>query len=406
MLILHRAFPPLRLAAVLVLFALVARVVSPAASRPVPIDTINPVIGDLSFLVQNGRAPTAADDPVERIATHLMFAARILRARDVSMLAPALQANRTRLLDRLDAYARARRFPAGEAPTGRLPTWIDSAGTRCAVADLVDAAVGDATVLALDARFHNEFVAGFADPAFDAFVAASGFTRAELAVVQPTYGEMPPPMAARMTLEAGTSFDVGVVSDTARHPDRVELGLLNLGAHYEPPHNNIIGDPIVALDGGVGIAASGDVAYAASLRLGTEMRWSAGELTGHCSPCVMQRTGILAGLRVDADGDRIARAYTIPLDAYEYYPVASRFSIGLRGGLRFAVAGADRALGWAAGVDFVGQGVFSAGAHHSTSPRNVHVLVGATKLADVTFVGLTLGVSSADRYERRERELW
>ncbi len=394
----HHAVPPLRLAAVLLLVGLaglvglVARAVPPPASRPVPIVTINAVIGDLSFVARYGRAPTAADDPVERIATHLAFAERILRARDVSMLAPVRRAERTRLLDRLAAYARARRFPAGESPTGRLPTWIDRAGTRCAVADMVEAAAGDATVVALDARFHNEFVAGFADPAFDAFVAASGFTREELAIVQPSYAEMPP-RQPETTLEAGTSVDVGVTSDTAAHPDRVVLGRLYLGVRFEPRHNDVLGDPIIALDGGVGLAASGEIPYAASLRMGTEMKRSGG-----------MRTGVLAGIRVDADGDRIPRAYTIPLDAYAYYPVAPHVAVGLRGGLRFAVAGADRAFGWTAGVDVIGEGVFHAVDLARTSPRDVHVLIGATRLADITFVGLTIGVSGTDRYERRERE--
>ncbi len=386
-----RVVPPLRSAAMFLLLAVAfALPAEPKAlpPSPIPIATINPIIGDLSFVVRYGRAPTAADDPVERVATHLAFAERILRAHDVSSLSPELRASRSRLLDRLAAYARARRFPRGESAVGRLPTWQDDAGTRCAVADMVDSAAGPDTVRALDARFHNAFVAQFDDPAFDAFVASSGLTRAELAIVQPTYGpdwgRPDPPPALQLSL-AGT-IAVGVATDAA-HADTPVLALVDGGAWWTPGRaGDHVADPVVAFDGRVGWASGDHVPYALSAQIGAERE-------------AHYLTGIVAGLRVDADGDRIPRALTIPIDAYAYLPkVRHAPRIGLTGGPRFAIAGADRGLGWSVGVDFVARNLLWEGtARLVQEPDNLHVKIGVEHVADVTFVALTVGMASRDR---------
>ena len=248
---------------------------------PHPIATINALIGDASFVARHGRLPTVTDDETERIATHIAFAEQLLHAADVSHLTSSQQAARAELLAELRMYVAARRFPIAEprpelaarakrehtlgarnpstavATRGRLPAFVDREGTRCAVAALVDRAAGPRASERIDARYHHTFAADIDDPALAALAAEAGLTRAELALIQPTYGYVPP-LPPSIVYEADLTAEAAVDSAPGDHP--VE-GLLGLGARWEGQHNEFIGDPIVAVDGSAGLDSSGRVPY-------------------------------------------------------------------------------------------------------------------------------------------------
>jgi len=333
---------------------------------PRPIATINPLVGDDSFVARFGRPPSASDDETERIATHLAFAERALRAADVSHLGASRRRARATLLAELRAYIAARRFPLPEATRGRLPAFVDREGTRCAVAALVDRAAGARATERIDARFHAAFVADIVDDALAA-LAADGLSRDELALIQPTYA--PPPPA--LEWHADATVEAAADSAPGDHP---VLALVGGGVGWHARNRgDFVPEPIVALDGQVGIDSSARVPYAASARAGAEVRW----LHAH-------RVGLLAGVRVDADGSRVPRAWTVPIDAYWYVPwLGGGVRAGLVGGVRVQVAGADRPLGWTAGVDVM--------AGHA------HVGLAVERVADLTLLSLTVGRSSRDR---------
>jgi hypothetical protein len=364
-----------------------------------PIETINPVIGDLSFVARYGRAPTAGDDPTERVATHLAFAERILRAADVSHPSPGLRSKRAELLDALSAYVRARRFPLPAATSGRLPAFVDACGRRCAVAALVEHDSGEATVRALDDAFHAAFVSQIDAPAFDAWIATSGLTRAELALVQPAYGWEPPPPPVQTIV--ATTLETAVATGDG-HSDMPARGLMELGLRLQPGHNYYIGDAIVALDGAIGADSGSQTPYAVSARIGTEMLWSPGMLFDMCADgCHDQRWGGLAGIRLDGEGSRIPSAWTIPVDAYWYGGQFGNYThVGLLGGVRFQVAGSDRAVGWSGGVDLVTKAFDGVS---PVAPRDLHIGAGVERVSDVVFVGLTLAITSMDRYDAQGR---
>jgi len=365
-----------------------------------PISAINALVGDASFVARHGRLPTAADDQTERIAAHLAFAEQILRAADLSRLTSAQRAARAELLAVLRAYIAARRFPLPEATWGRLPAFVDREGTRCAVAALVDYVAGASACERIDARFHDAFVADIEDDALAMLAANAGLTRAELALIQPTYMQMPPEPPA-IVWQADATAKAAVASSASDHP---VLGLVGLGVRWEGRHNYYIGDPIIAIDATVGADSAGRVPYAAEARIGTEMLWFAGMMTGNCSPCSGHRTGILAGVRLDADGSRVPQAWTIPFDAYWYAPWNNgHLHIGPVGGLRVRFAGADRALGWTAGLDFVFARKLQYG-DRPTRPTDWHVELGVERVADLMFVGLTVGTASAGRYNADSRD--
>lgn len=365
-----------------------------------PIATINALAGDVSFVLRHGRKPTSADDETERIATHLAFSLAVLRAADVSHLRDSQRRARDELLGMLEAYIDARRFPLGEARGGRLPVFADHEDRRCAVAALVDGAACTRATRRIDQRFHAAFVPEIADLALAPLVEEGGLSPAELALVQPTYAYVPPPPA--IMWQADASGAAAVASGSGDHPAREAL---DIGVRWNGRHNPYIGDPIVALDGGAGLESGARVPWGASARVGTEMLWFAGGLVGDCSPCSGHRTGVLAGVRVDADASRVPRAWTVPIDAYWYVPWLGRqVHPGVVGGVRVRFAGADRALGWTAGLDFAAPEALGRGAW--VLPHDLHVGLSAVRIADLTFLALTLGMSSQDRYDRAHGRDW
>ena len=364
------------------------------------IATINPVIGDASFVARHGRRPTTADDPTERIATHLAFAEHTLGAADVSHLSALQRAARRESLAVLRAYIAARRFPLPEATRGRLPAFVDREGTRCAVAALVDHAVGADATARIDARFHDAFIADIEDDALALLAAEAGFTRAELALIQPTYSAMPPPPPA-IVWHADATAEAAVANKLPGHP---AIGLLDLGLRWEGQHNAYLGDPIVAVDTSVGADSGGRVPYVAEARIGTEMLWFAGSAIGSCERCSGHRTGILTGVRLDGDGSRVPHAWTIPIDAYWYVPLDDHhLHVGAVGGVRVRFAGADRDLGWTAGLDLVVAHTLEYG-DWIHRPNDWHLGLGVERFADLTFIAVTVGTSSAGRYNADGRD--
>jgi hypothetical protein len=197
----------------------------------------------------------------------------------------------------------------------------------------------------------------------------------------------------------GTSYEYAVASD-ASAGSSPQLAMLDGAIRLHKDHNDYLGDLMLDAAGSVGWATDNQLAYAASLRAGTEMRFTVGELFNSCSPCAWHRAGILAGARVDAIGDRVPAAWTIPIDVYWYREMSSHVWLGPVGGARFRVAGADRGFGWIAGIDVVADDWF--GGWGMFSPRGVHVTVSAERIADATFVGLSLTVSTPDRYDEHQ----
>ena len=367
---------------------------------PRAIATVNALAGDASFVLRHGRAPLPSDDETERIATHLAFAHAVLCAADVSHLRDSQRRARGELLRMLDAYVEARQFPLAEARSGRLPVFVDGGGSRCAVAALVDGAAGSRATRRIDRRFHAAFVAEIEDPALRMLVEEGGLSQAELALVQPTYHYLPPPPA--IMWQADASGAVAVASGRGDHPARESL---DLGVRWNGRHNEYIGDPIVALDADAGLESGARVPWGASARVGTEMLWFAGGLVGDCSPCNDHRTGVLAGVRVDADASRVPRAWTIPVDAYWYVPWLGRdVHPGIIGGVRVKFAGADRAVGWTAGLDFAAPDALGGGGR--AAPHNLHFGLAVVRVADLTFVAFTAGMSSQDRYDRAHGDDW
>jgi hypothetical protein len=184
---------------------LVLAVVAAAASPDVHSRGVNLYVGDLSAVV--GYVPSLAGlDPIEaervRVRGHLLFAHDVLAAVDTSSWSPERRAARARNLERLQAYAIAGEFPHNDDhPDVFRPTFVDDAGTLCAVGALFAADRGRDAAVRVAGDFKYAFVAEIKNAELAAWQQDSGLSTAELGLIQPTYGE--PPDVDHMLLPFG-----------------------------------------------------------------------------------------------------------------------------------------------------------------------------------------------------------
>lgn len=136
--------------------------------------------------------PPATRRELRRVRAHLRLAEVAARGADDSHLDPLKRLVRALLLDELAAYRARGRFPRNKVVHGLQPVFVDDAGTRCAVAHLLDASGASALVADIASRRNLAYVDELADePALAAWLDAAGLTLAEAAAIQPGYTYVP-----------------------------------------------------------------------------------------------------------------------------------------------------------------------------------------------------------------------
>lgn len=154
---------------------------------------INPILGDKSFVNKFGHVPDAKTNEDLRIKTHLEYVEYLLRQKDVSNLTKKEQRKRNHLLDLLHDYWTAGIFPRNyDIADERKPCFIDKNGTFCAVGYLVEQTSGRQVAEQINSKHKYEKIYEMNDVAVDNWIANSGLTKEECAMIQPTYG--PPPV--------------------------------------------------------------------------------------------------------------------------------------------------------------------------------------------------------------------
>jgi hypothetical protein len=128
-----------------------------------------------------------------RIQRHLARVEEALRAADVSHLDRAQRAARHVHLERLRRYREAGRFPHNHVLGGpRRPVFVDSHGTRCAMAHLIESSGGGQLVALIASARNGAYVRELADePELGDWLQRGGISLAEAAAIQPTYGGGP-----------------------------------------------------------------------------------------------------------------------------------------------------------------------------------------------------------------------
>lgn len=243
----------------IILTLLVVTALASCNTKPIDTDqTVNPVIGDISFFETFGIYPTAETNEDLRVQTHLQYVEALLRARDLSGLTGQQKSNREKILDLLHTYWTAGIFPGNyDYSDKRVPCFIDKDGRICAVGYLIEQTVGRQVAENINAKYKYEYLLAMNDPAIDAWVQGSGLEKEEFAMIQPTYQAPPPPVPAQTgsfiplsygissSLVGGLSLSLGTINgiQIAKGADSktapilgliTGLGQITLGALYYP----------------------------------------------------------------------------------------------------------------------------------------------------------------------------
>lgn len=155
--------------------------------------SINPVLGDISFVHKFGHNPDRSTNNELRIITHLEYVENLLRKKDVASIPAGLKKKRENLLDMLHKYWTTGAFPKNyDHPGQRKPCFIDKDNTICAVGYLIEQTAGRETAENINRKHKYDELLAMNDETVDMWVASSGLTKEECAMIQPTYGPPPP----------------------------------------------------------------------------------------------------------------------------------------------------------------------------------------------------------------------
>jgi hypothetical protein len=184
-------------------------------------ESVNSIIGDKSFIETFKQNPTHETDENTRLQVHLQYVERLLRGRDISNLSQTQQKNRSQLLDFLNEYWTAGVFPKNyDYPNQRIPCFIDKDGHICAVGYLIEKTVGRQFAEKINAKYKYDFLLAMKDEGIDGWIEASGLTKAECAMIQPSYGYtktidnkyVSPTYGVSSTLLTGLNFSLSTIN--------------------------------------------------------------------------------------------------------------------------------------------------------------------------------------------------
>ena len=177
------------------------------STAPLATDQVNTLVGNAGYVAATGHAPTTATNDEDRVQAHLAYAERVLRQQPATGMSPTLMARRAHLLDLLHRYWVAGVFPRNFDYAGeRRPCFIDRAGRLCAVGYLVAETAGRPAAERINAAHQYDLIADMRTPSLAQWVEHSGLTKAECALIQPTYNFTPPTLTP---VPVPTSYGVG-----------------------------------------------------------------------------------------------------------------------------------------------------------------------------------------------------
>ncbi|MEJ7822758.1 MAG: hypothetical protein WKF85_10580 [Chitinophagaceae bacterium] len=154
--------------------------------------TINPFLGDISFVSKFGHPPNKNTDENLRIKTHLEYVETRLRKKDISHLTEQLKEKRLQLLNLLRKYSQAGVFPRNyDYEECRKPCFIDKDKRICAVGYLIEKTTGRQTAENINNKHKSDELSAMNDKTVQNWIKHSGLTKEECAMIQPMYGPAP-----------------------------------------------------------------------------------------------------------------------------------------------------------------------------------------------------------------------
>jgi hypothetical protein len=155
-------------------------------------ETVNSILGDISYESAFGLKPNATTDNDLRIRTHLEYVENLLRTKSDDDLTADMQQKRNHLLDLLNDYWTIGEFPKNHDYADlRKPCFIDKDGNICAVGYLIEQTTSRQVAEAINSKHKYADLLAMNNPAVDNWILTSGLTKEECAMIQPTYGPDP-----------------------------------------------------------------------------------------------------------------------------------------------------------------------------------------------------------------------
>jgi hypothetical protein len=195
-------------------------------------NTVNAIIGDLSFIQKFGQLPDEQTDEALRIITHLNYVEEILRQADVSYLDKKQRSNRLKALDILHEYIANGIFPANYDYEERRPCFIDRDGNICAVGYLVEKTAGREVAEAINAQHQYDFLLEMNDRTVVAWAEEYGFTLEECAMIQPAYGPPTTSNTRQVPIEKSYGISSGAVGGLSLATTMINLSARGAGVKW------------------------------------------------------------------------------------------------------------------------------------------------------------------------------
>lgn len=184
----------------------------------------------------------------ERVRAHLEGALRELRSVPASQFSDEVWGRRQQAIARLLRYTEAGRFPINDRYPFQTPLFVDDRGTRCAMGEVIDASGGSAFV----AKVHRERNLARVrelvnEPALVEWLEVNGFTVAEAARVQPSYGPAWTCGAFRANCVCGLKGALGELSITSVDAESVTGALDRIWGDEPAPRQIVINGGLVTV---------------------------------------------------------------------------------------------------------------------------------------------------------------
>lgn len=149
--------------------------------------SVNAIIGDESFTAVYTGNPNDAPEQL-RLVTHLRYVEDLLQKANTEHLNPNLKRRRAMMLNLLHDYWKAGIFPVNdEYQNQRRPCFIDDMGRICAVGYLIEQTAGSELAREINEQFQYEYLVNMNYKALTDWVANSGLSLMECAMIQPQY---------------------------------------------------------------------------------------------------------------------------------------------------------------------------------------------------------------------------
>jgi hypothetical protein len=210
----------------IMLFAIAVCLLSDATAQE---NSINAIIGDLSFVQRFQQSPDHSTDEVTRIQTHLGYVEEVLRNVRTSHLSKKQKNKRAAVLNLLHEYWTNGVFPKNYDYEGRRPCFIDRDGNICAVGYLVEKTAGREAAEQINNRHQYDYLLEMNEEAINNWAKEHGLTLEECAMIQPTYGYVPTDQTFNVPIKPAYGISSGFVGGVNLGISMLNLSGRNLG---------------------------------------------------------------------------------------------------------------------------------------------------------------------------------